>query len=164
MMAQLGTPRHALECKAHWAARLLDGSKTVEVRGYALPEELLGVPIALVATEGPEGRATLGDVVVAGKRDGHVVCAYMRDTSATRLCKVGHVVFAAIKRYESAESFASDQARHGVAPGSVYGWQPGTTELFGWCVGSRTPCAPTPLPAMRRMVRSLYVLEAASAH
>lgn len=65
--------RYALECKAHWAARLLDGSKTIEVRSYRLPHDLLGVPIALVATEGPEGTATLGDTVVVAQPNGHVV-------------------------------------------------------------------------------------------
>ncbi len=67
-------PAHALECKAHWATKLLDGSKTIEVRSYALPGYLLNQPICLIATEGVEGQATLGDVVDGVPReDAHVV-------------------------------------------------------------------------------------------
>lgn len=144
MMAQPDCPpaHYALECKAVWAARLLNGSKTIEVRSWPLPIDLTNTPIALVATEGPEGQATLGDDVVAGQADGHVV---------------GEVVFAAVKRYESAEAFWGDEAQHGVPRGSVYGWADTTTVLYGWCVGRSVPyAAPMPLPAMKRVQRSLY--------
>lgn len=67
---------HALECKAHWAAKLLNGSKTIEVRSYELPGALMHQPILLVATTGPEGQAMLGDVVdaAAAPQDAHIVC------------------------------------------------------------------------------------------
>lgn len=152
-----GTWQHALECKAHWAARLLDGSKTIEIRAYALPDDLLGTPIALVATEGPEGQATLGEMVLAGQPDGQVVrlCA-MVGGDYVHGTQVGEVVFHANKEYKTAEDFWSDEAQHGVQRGSAYGWNPANT-TYGWCVSQRLPCcAPLPVPAMTRLHRSLY--------
>ncbi len=90
--------RHALECKAWWADKLLRGEKTVEVRQWALFDHILGgqglaaarlwllspdykllqlcpagTPVWLAATTGAEGQACLGDCVAAGQPEGELV-------------------------------------------------------------------------------------------
>lgn len=61
------TGRFALEMQAPWAKRLLDGSKIVETRAYALPAGLVGRSIELIESQpGQDGISALGDTVEAG--------------------------------------------------------------------------------------------------
>lgn len=96
---------YALEVQVPWSRRLLDGSKTVETRGYDLPLHLWGHPILLLESPAGGGLAKHG-----------------RDAGKT----VGVVVFGRSKRYRSRAEWVDDADKHGVDP------QAGREE-FGWC-------------------------------
>eukprot|EP00624_Nannochloropsis_granulata_P000073 evm.model.NODE_10224_length_23612_cov_24.412333.2 len=96
---------YALEVQVPWSRRLLDGSKTVETRGYDLPSFLWGRPILLIESPAGGGLAKHG-----------------QDAGKT----VGVVVFARSKRYHTRAEWVDDADRHGVDP------QAGREE-FGWC-------------------------------
>lgn len=100
----------------------------------------------LAATTGPDGQAALGDSVAAGQPGGELV---------------GWVTFSSLKDYGSAAQFNADVARHCVTADSPYAWREGVTQrLFGWEVGSTGVLQePAPLPTMRRVQPSLYMLE-----
>eukprot|EP00887_Chlorella_sp_A99_P002656 scaffold6.g2656.t1 len=120
LLAEWAAEMDALFCcdVAWWAAKLLSGEKTVEVRQRPLPDHLLGAPILLAATTGPDGQAALGDSVAAGQPGGELV---------------GWVTFSSLKDYGSAAQFNADVARHCVTADSPYAWREGVTQrLFGW--------------------------------
>jgi hypothetical protein len=70
--------------------------------------------------------------------------------------------FSGYRLYVAPEPFEQDVHLHRVQPGTPYGWQPGVTrELFGWEVVEQGSLeVPAPLPSMRRLHRSVYVLDA----
>jgi len=134
-----------LEVQAPWAALLLWGYKTVETRLYPLPPELLGRELFLVeSAEGQAGVSGVGDSVAAG---------------AAGLRIVGSVVFSESIAYPSRAAWEADEYRHRVPKTSPYGWKDGRT-VHGWVVESVRPLAePVPVPAMQRVVRSLFALD-----
>lgn len=59
--------------------------------------------------------------------------------------------------YTSSAAFTADAAAHRVPPGSPYAYQEGGPPLYGWRVVASHRCAaPQPLPALQRVVRSVY--------
>lgn len=106
--------------------------------------ELEGQRVWLIASEGQEGVATFGDAIDAGAAGG---------------CLVGWVLLDGAVQYRSAETFAADQQLHCVPPDSPYAYTAAGSPVFGWRVVA-SACLPTPLPlpAMRRLHRSVYKL------
>lgn len=103
-MSNAGTS-HALEVKAKWAALLTSGAKTVELRAYQLPEDLLNKPLLLLATpDGQEGVSGLADDVPAGCSSAQVVsrkqpmlciakCLLFSTSSANANCRNVQIVY-----------------------------------------------------------------------
>ena len=143
-----------LEMREPWVGMVLRGEKTVETRGYALPEALLHRPVVLLAA--PEARdrdappkAFLPDAAPAGAAH-----------------TVGLVTFGSCAPYASREAFVRDFAEHRVGPETAFGaWEgPGPTAsetpLFAWRVSEVLPMpAPEPSPAATRVLRSLFRLD-----
>lgn len=139
------TPRFALECKRQWAERILSGEKSLECRRYPPPEELAGHKVWLLASSGEEGVATFGDAIAAGASGGELV---------------GWVLFDGAVEWRTAEAFQADAAQHCVPPDSPYACPAAAGEAaphYGWRVvaSCRLP-QPLPLPAMQRLVQSVY--------
>lgn len=51
---------YALEVQAPWSRRLLDGTKTIETRGYSLPTVVMDAPVLLIESPGDGGLAAHG--------------------------------------------------------------------------------------------------------
>ncbi|KAL4447979.1 hypothetical protein ABPG75_005198 [Micractinium tetrahymenae] len=137
-------PLYGLECKAAWCERILSGEKSLEIRAYPPPPELAGQRVLLLASSGEEGVAAFGDAIEAGQAGGSVV---------------GWVLFdgAAAVEYASGEAFAADAAVHCVPADSPYAYREGGPALYGWpVVASHRFAELQPLPAMRRLMRSVY--------
>lgn len=83
---------------------ILDGSKTVETRTYAIPPSYVGQTMAIIETPGAKGHF------------------------AARI--VGIIVFGESFKYESKAAFYKDVARHKVTPDSPWRW--GDKPKFGW--------------------------------
>lgn len=147
-MAAAAPPiRLALECKRQWAERILSGEKSLECRRYPPPDELAGQKVWLLAAGGEEGVATFGDAIAAGTAGGELV---------------GWVLFDGAVEWHDAAAFNGDAAQHCVPPDSPYAWPAGGGScgpVYGWRVvaSCRLP-QPLPVPAMRRLVRSVYQL------
>ncbi len=119
------------------------GEKSIEVRAYPPPPEMAGQRVLLLASEGDEGVATFGGAIEPGQHGGSVVGWVLFDSAAVE--------------YTSCAAFTADAALHCVPPGSPYAFQEGSPPLFGWrVVASHRNAAPQPLPAMQRVVRSVY--------
>jgi len=118
----------------------------VETREYALPEALVGKPIALIGTMGQAGVSALPDTVAAGGAQ-----------------LLGELTFGECFRYTSVEQWRADEKRHAVTEGSEYDWAPaGGTEKWGWVVKSvRRFDSPAAAPALTRQSRSLFTLGSA---
>lgn len=144
-----------LEMREPWAGMVLRGEKTVETRGYAIPEALLGRPVVLLAA--PES----SDRSVRPK-------AFLPDAApAGAASAVGLVTFGSCAPYASKRAFMDDFANHRVGPDSEFGaWEgPGAsganeTPMFAWRVSEVLPMpAPAPSPAATRVLRSLFRLD-----
>jgi hypothetical protein len=97
-----------------WSKLLLVGKKTVETRGYPLPEKFRGMELAIIETPGPDGKS-------AG-------------ISSSRV--VGIVVFAGSFRYETEKEWLSDRVRHLVPPDHpIFAFHPRKAK-YGWIVAS----------------------------
>ena len=144
-----------LELKEPWASMVLDGSKTIETRGYDLPAELIDRPLVLLATpehSGSAGHSGLADVVT--------------DRGAATI--LGLVTFGGVVEWESREAWSRDREKHGVPDDDdgPYVWReddaakPGKSSLRGRTVSEVIPL-PTPVqsPPMRRVLRSIFALE-----
>lgn len=132
-----GELRIALDTQAPWARALLDGTKTVETRAYALPAVHVGRPLALLETPGVAGGGT----------------------SAGGLL-VGTVTFGASVRYTTEAAWVADTERHLVSPGSEnFGWS-AVEEKWAWPVltvaAAQHHVVP---PPMQRELRSLFRLD-----
>jgi hypothetical protein len=100
-----------------WGRRLLDRSKSVETRGYAVPEKYRGVRLDILETQTP------------GASEGIII---------------GSVVFIDQIVYASREQWARDAWRHHVDATSAYGWPLDAEDLrkFGWvasCIRADVP-------------------------
>jgi hypothetical protein len=148
---------HALEINADWAELILSGTKTVELRDWALPGAAVGRRVGLLAPTSPAGGAPGAPALAAHATLGPATPARM----------VGWARFGPPFRYESAAAAAADQARTRVPAGSPFLLAPphrppsaAPTLFWGWPVlaaGRADPPAPPP-PGGRRLIRSLWVL------
>ena len=148
-----------LEMREPWAGMVLRGEKTVETRGYAIPEALLGRPVVLLAAPESSDRSSRPK-------------AFLPDAApAGAASAVGLVTFGSCAPYASKRAFMDDFANHRVGPDSEFGaWEgPGPsdasdaneTPMFAWRVSEVLPMpAPAPSPAATRVLRSLFRLDA----
>ncbi|KAJ9516225.1 hypothetical protein QJQ45_024648 [Haematococcus lacustris] len=102
-----------LEIREEWVAAIASGAKTVELRQYPLPLELLGCPIAIIATpSAPPGashtQSGLPDLLPEGWPGARWA---------------GTLVFGSQRTYSSCSEWAADQDKHTVAPGTPHAWQ-----------------------------------------
>lgn len=117
-----------------WSRLLLDGSKSIETRGYPLPEKFKGKELAIIETPGREGRGS----------------------GIYKAQVIGIIVFSESFRYETKSQWKSDMVRHKVPPDhDLYGFDP-TKPKYGWKV-ERVQAFEIPLnpPAKRGRVYSL---------
>lgn len=140
---------YALEINSDWAALILSGAKTVELRSWELPEEAVGKRIGLLvpASPGAPGAPALADHARLGP-----------DTPAAL---AGWAVFGPPFTYSVTDALA-DEARHRVPAGSPF-LSSSNAPLVGWPVveaGRFSPGRGLPLlPPGRRLVRSLWLLD-----
>ena len=120
------------------------GAKSIEVRRYPPPPELEGQRCWLLSSSGPDGVATFPDSIAAGAVGGRLV---------------GWVLFGHSTDYSCPEQFAADEKEHCVPPDSPYALSESGGTAYGWHVlaSHRLP-QPLPLPAMKRVTRSVYRL------
>ena len=132
-----------LEVRAPWAAALLDGSKPVETRTYALPPALVGARLLVLESAAGDGAASATPDYVDCELGGLVVAA--ADAVASGALHVaGEVVFDASFEYASEAEWAADEARHRVgASDASFSWAAvrarggGEARIHGWRVGLR---------------------------
>lgn len=102
-----------LNVKEHYARKLMEGSKTIEVRKYAL---------------GTRGTSTVM-FIVATKQE---------DPQKTGAQVIGLTIFESFKEYTDEVAFRNDFHRHLVPEGDDFGFRPGCP-LFGWIVKRSIP-------------------------
>ncbi len=108
-----------------WSELLINGSKSVETRGYPLPKKYIGVELAIIETAGPRGRREAG-------------------IEFARI--IGTVVFEESFEYVSREKWEKDRKRHRVSVDDpLFKYDP-RVKKFGWVVKKVTRL-PRPLPA-----------------
>lgn len=112
-----------------WSQLILAGKKTVETRGYPIPQKYIGKQLAIIETPGPNG-----------KRDGGVEVARI----------VGVVTFSKCYEYQDEASWLMDKDVHLVPPGhKIYGYKQNKTK-WGWLVEQVMPVNPTIEPPNKR--------------
>ena len=149
--ASANQPVVGLEAFASGLAPIIAGKKTMSVRPYPFPPELIGRPILVLATpDPPEGGAT--NVMPDRVEENEPGAPFQ---------VVGVVVFSGgSTAYESRAAFDADAHRHGMVPGTKLhakyagngpGW-PGPLPAYGWAIQSVTALSsvPTSTPAVRR--------------
>jgi len=139
-------PNLGLEVQQPWAQMLLSGQKTVETRAYPLPAALIGRPLYVVESgSGVARKSSLPDQVPAGH-------------ASLRIC--GTATFKASDEYPSRAAWLADEAEHCVPADSPYAMQDDhTNPVYAWRVEAVVALeTPLPVPAMRRVMRSLFEL------
>ncbi len=111
-----------------WSQKLLSGEKTIETRSYPIPAKYIGKELALIETPGP-----------LGKRNG---------ISKSRI--IGTITFSSCKKYETKESWLSDQRHHLVSAGdSCYDYD-AKVPKWGWIVSLVIPLKETVSAPLKR--------------
>lgn len=96
-----------------WSRLLLEGKKTIETRGYPLPERLQGQWLAVIETPGPKGK---------------------KEAGIEKAQVIGLIKFSGSKQYLSAKSWQMDFRRHLVAKEDpLYAFDPSKPK-YGWVV------------------------------
>ena len=96
-----------------WGELIVSGQKTIETRGYDIPEKYRGIEIAVIQTPGPRGR---------------------KEAGILKACIIGTVVFEKTIRYKSETQWKKDFDRHRVpASDPTYKFNP-NKEKWGWTV------------------------------
>lgn len=106
-----------LNVKEHFAVKLMDGSKSVEIRKYPLGSRGTSAQMFIVATKG-QGK----------KHDPNNIGAEV----------LGVAIFdPTMVEYMDAASFRNDYYRHGVLEGNEFGFK--GSKLYGWVVKRAIP-------------------------
>ena len=114
-----------------WSRLILEGQKTVETRGYPLPEKYLNQDLAIIETPGPKGKKF-------GIAESRII---------------GIVRFSGSFKYESFEDWAEDHDRHRVAVNDPTFAFSKDQEKWGWIISEVTELKKTrPAPAKRGIV------------
>ena len=149
-------PTVGIEAFASSGPPIFAGKKTLSIRNFALPAELVGKPLIILAI--PDGES-LPDDVPAG--------------SAADLKCAGIIRFkSGSEAYESREAFEADAHRHGGSPGSILhakyagtaGWPGPLGPVYKWEIALAIPFPDglfdnEPPPALRRRVGRLFDIE-----
>lgn len=135
----------ALEMQAPWAAALVDGKKTIEIRAYRLPPALIGKRIwILQSPEGKAGVSSSGNVLTLPDEQFQII---------------GWCTFSAIKTYTSKMAFEADEKYHLVDTESGYAWKEKVTkEIYGWEVSESKRMNEMKAASAVRRLRSLFQL------
>ena len=141
-MVDEGNRALGLEVQLPWSDKLVKGIKTIETRGYALPENILNVPIlVLQAQEGTALQTSIPDVI---------------EGDETLLQIVGVVYFTQNIAYETYEAWMKDIPLHRVGEDSPYAWTE-KNPVFGWKVENPLVFEkPIPVYRARRWFRSFF--------
>lgn len=123
-----------LELQIPYAQHLLEGTKSIETRGYPIPHALLSKRIdVLESKKGVDGVSAVSDRVILTTRS--FADDDDDDDDARKLCRKGWCAFTHCFRYTTAEQFEADAKKHLVDNTSGYGWND-TKPMYGWIVGS----------------------------
>lgn len=121
-----------LELQVPYAQYLLDGTKSIETRGYPLPDALLSKRIdVLESKKGVDGVSSVPDRVLLTSH----TSADADGPSTTMLHRRGWITITHCFRYKTREQFVADAHKHLVDITSGYGWSD-AQPMYGWVVGS----------------------------
>ena len=148
----------ALEIRQEWMSLILDGSKTVEVRQYPLPPDLLHQKVYLLQSPSPSNAATnksqVPDKVELVEQDS--------------LSLVGWCRFDSVRQYTSQQAFREDQSLHRIPDDHPLGWpitthepEKSTLPLYGWHIASLGTDVPDSIQksSLHRRFRSLFEIQ-----
>ena len=146
-----------LELQHPWAGAVVDGTKSIETRSYALPPSLIGKKIMVIeSSSGQAGVSSLGNAITFSRS---------KQSGANKI--IGWCIFSSVKLYKTEQEFRSEQSMHLVTPDSGYGWKDDATKkIYGWVVAEHCrfdeslPDAITYASGVRRF-RSLFQLSKA---
>ena len=126
-----------LELQSPYAQYLLDGTKSIETRGYPIPDALLSKRIeVLESSKGVDGVSSIPDRVALMAPLTSTENANDDGASSSRvLHRRGWCTFSHCFRYATAIEFEADSHKHLVDVSSRYGWDE-TKPMYGWIVGS----------------------------
>ncbi len=134
------TKKFGLELQAPYAQHLLEGTKSIETRGYPIPRGLLSRRIDIFESKkGVDGVSTIPDRVILKTRsstndDGRNLSS-SSSSSSSSISRRGWCIFTHCFRYTTAEQFEADARKHLVDISSGYGWNE-ARPVYGWIVGS----------------------------
>ena len=151
----------AIEVQPPYAAMLVDGKKTIDVRAYA-SERAWRTPCRVWVVEtsgGTHGRAVLGESWTS--EDGEAMFNDEGDDGAgPRARVIGWIELGGTKEYRDGAAFDADAERHRVDESSAYypDFESGGT-WYGWHVvrAARVDDAPA-VVSQRRLFRSVHAL------
>ncbi len=113
-----------------WSRMIVEGQKVIETRGYQLPIQYVGIPIAIIETPGP-----------LGKKQG---------IDKARI--VGLVTFSESFQYKTKAQWKSDTQRHFVKEDSAFAFG-NRSETWAWVISEVSALKkPAPAPARRGIV------------
>jgi hypothetical protein len=151
-MSDWSLGNYGLEVQEPWARLILDGKKTIETRGYALPEALWNQKIwileAKVGERGP-GCSSVDDVI------------HLQNNTNDIITCIGWCVFDRIFRYNTRLQFESDLDQHLVPSTCKFAFNE-HKDVYGWVVSS---CGylennnEEPWDVAIRRMRSLFLLK-----
>lgn len=113
-----------------WSRLIADGNKSIETRGYEIPKQYLGVPLAIIETPGPQGR----------------------EQGIHKARIIGTITFSESFPYKSKSQWKRDIKRHLVEEDSpfAYGQRP---ETWAWVISQVIPLrSPIAAPVRRGIV------------
>lgn len=113
-----------------WSRLIVEGKKSIETRGYDIPQQYLGIPIAIIETPGP-----------LGKRHG-----------VKRAKVIGIIIFSETFRYESKAKWKKDANKHLVKDDSPFAFGR-REETWAWVISeARELKTSAPAPIKRGIV------------
>lgn len=152
-----------LEVRVPFAQQLVDGVKTVETRRYALPDDLLNVPLQLLETvyddpvQGASLPAHVPEGSVAGPRTDFTGWAFGEPKAFPVMRLLPYAIaISSCERYQGLEAWNAGRKEHCVEASSVHEWD-GNGEMFAWKVAAVAPAQNFgAVPQLDRRLRSLF--------
>lgn len=154
-----------LEVRVPFAQQLVDGVKTVETRRYALPDDLLNVPLQLFETvyddpaQGASLPAHVPEGSVAGPRTDFTGWAFGEPKAFPSMRLLPYAItISSCEQYEGLEAWNVGRKEHCVEASSMHEWD-GNGDMFAWRVASVTPVqniGANGVPQLDRRLRSLF--------
>ena len=145
-----------LEMQTPWARMILDGYKTIEIRSYDLPKDLIQKKIFILESKTGERGSGISAIDDMSRLD---------DPENFKIDCIGWCCFDCIIQYKCRSQFEADKQFHCVDQDSIFGWKDDQEKImYGWKVGSYCylnkddMCKKKWTVAIRRM-RSLFELQ-----